>query len=245
MDESTPLVIADEGAFDKANPTSLYNLVPPSVQEALERSKNKFLHDQSPESLRRNIRHTTEYETVRRVRQSFWLEYNRAIDAGRKMQMTRVWQGITLSSGEFYNYLKHEHFAAFILTRPVVQEVAERELLELAHYRMREILEVSPIDEDGNLNPYAAKVQIELYKHIDERVQGGVVKKVSVQSEQKNLNVNINQEQITLQPDQFKKMEEIQQRLAEIEEQTRDIDATAYIPEDTDNVVTIVAKEED
>lgn len=46
----TQLAIADEGAYDKQNPKSHYNLLPKSMQDALLRTKKSFLNDLSPES---------------------------------------------------------------------------------------------------------------------------------------------------------------------------------------------------
>lgn len=237
------LVIPEEGAYDKENPQSLFNLVPPSIKEALLKCQNHFLHDLSAESLRKNIQHTKEYQMVRKLRQSFWLEYTRALDAGRKMNMTRIWQGITVHSGDFYKIMKQEHFAIFIFTKPIAQDVTERELFEMGNERMLEIMSVSPKykSKEGHemINAYVAKLQIDLWKHLDERVQGGIVKKVHVQSEQKSVNLNVNQEStqttVSLDPAQYSKLEELNRELSLLREQTQDIDAIAYVKEENES----------
>ena len=186
--------IAQEGAFDPQSPTSLINLVPPAIKEHLLRSQNFFLQDHSVETIRNNIKKTNEYEVVNNLRQSFWLEYNRALDSGRKMQMTRVWQGITFTSSEFYNLLKKDHFAAYIFSRPLRQEVAERDMLESATERMKEILSFSAIEKDNDgkerLNTFTAKIQIDLFKHLDERVQGGIIKQTATKINTLNITDN-------------------------------------------------------
>lgn len=246
VQNSDPLELTDEGAFDKSNPRSLINLLPSSIQESLERCQNQFLQDQSQESLRKNIAHMKEYGLVKSIRQSFWMEYNKALETGRRMRMTRVWEGITSCSGEFYQIMKKDHFAAFIFTRPMKQDVAERELLELATARMFNILEASPYRKKKNpetkewedtpeLDALTAKVQIDLFKHLDERVQGGIIKQVATKVESKTTNININQETKTLDASQFKKMEELTARLAELREKTQDIESTAYIVVDDDS----------
>lgn len=247
--EERNLTIVDDGAFDSENPQSLVNLLPESIKENFKQVQNHFLQDLSDESLRKNIRHTKEYKLVRKLRQSFWLEYNHAVEAGRKMQMTRIWQGITINSGEFYSVMKKEHFAAFIFTRPLAQNIADMELLEMGTKRMYDILRASPyrLDSEGKptkeLNPSTAKVQIDLFKHIDERVRGGVIKKVQVQSDQRSLNVNVTQDNtarpVTIQPidlHTLKLAEDLTRELTDLRERTRDIPSIAMdLPEEDDD----------
>ena len=238
-EDSNELIIPENGAYDQSNPNSLYNLVPASIKESLLKCQNHFLHDLSTESVRKNIQHTKEYQLVRKLRQSLWLEYTRAIEAKRKMNMTRVWQGICRHSGDFYNIMKQEHFAIFIFTKPLSQDVAEREIFELATERMLEIVSANPYFRDRktgeytqDINTYLAKLQFEIFKHIDERIQGGVVKKVHVQSEQKSLNLNVNQDSTTttvsMDPNQISKLEELNKQLLELRAQTKDIETVAY-----------------
>jgi hypothetical protein len=231
--EDKQLIIADEGAYDTKNPHSLYNILPPSIQEHLLRVKNTFLRDLSEESTAKEIRHMKEYPLVRKVRQSFWREYDNALAAGRsKMHMTRVWQGVTYDSGEFYRLMKKDHFAAYIFTRPIHKEVQERALLELAYEQIEDILVADHRNKDGTLNPYSAKIKLDIWKHLDERVHGGVVKKVSVQSEQKNINVNVETDAQTYV--EMKRAEELTKKLAELREQTKDIEAISHVVEEDD-----------
>jgi hypothetical protein len=66
-------------------------------------------------------------------------------------------------------------------------------------------------------------------KHLDERVNGGIVKQMAIRSEQKNLNVNVETTaKAPIDLNQMRKAEELTQRLAELKEQTRDIETIAY-----------------
>jgi hypothetical protein len=231
--EDVQLEIAEEGAFDKENRKSLINLLPPSMRECLELSKNSQLNELSPESIRKNISHMDEYKTLRQLRASFWKEYESALVADRGMYMTRVWQGITASSGQFYSMMKREEFALYIFTKPIKQEMEERFLLSLSMERMEDILNAQCVtdykDQDTGktykviTDPKGAKVQLDLYKHLDERVQGGVVKQVNVKSEQRSLNVNQNIETKTIHVNDFSKMDEINAQLVELREKTKEI----------------------
>lgn len=221
--DNLPQEVSDEGMYDKDNPKSLYNLLPPTAQESLLRTKNSFLSDLSTESIRRNIRYTPEYRLCQKVRTAFWLEYDNALSANRKMKMTRIWQGLCDSSGQFYSLLKQDHFAAWIFSKPMAKDVRERTLLHFAYEQIEDIIAAPHYNKDGTLNPYTAKIKVDIWKHLDERVHGGALKRVAVQSEQKNININtdISGKDFI----EMKKAEELQQRLAELREKTQDLEA--------------------
>lgn len=221
------LTVAEEGAYDMQNPHSLYNLLPPSFQEHLLKTKNHFLNDLSPESIAKKIRYTPEYQLARKVRHSFWMEYDNAINAGRKMMMTRIWQGVTRSSGEYYNLFEKDYLAVFIFTKPIGKDVRERSLLEMAYEEIEEILTAPNFRKDGSLDAYTAKVKLDIWKHLDERVHGGTVKKVSVTSEQKNYNVNVDTSVKELSD--MRRAEDLQVKLAELREQTKELESVPAV----------------
>ena len=240
-------IVEQDGIYDKENPRALINLLSPSIAECLEGTKNFFLHDLSDESIRKNISHMREYPMLTKLRQSFWLEHQRVQDNGRaKMENSRVWQGITASSGEFYNLMKRPEFAAYVFTQPVGMEVRNLAMAETGFQRMMEIMSVSAVEYDETtgrpikVNDKLARVQLEIWKHSDERLQGGALKRVSVQSEQKNLNVNVNQDSVNithkLDIAQFQNPEEIRKKIAELRSQIPDIDieTTAITVEEDD-----------
>lgn len=233
--------------YDKENPRSLYNLLSPTIQDCLEGARNFFLHDLSDESIRKNISHMREYPLLQKLRQSFWLEHQRVQDNGRaKMEMTRVWQGICENSGHFYQIMKRPEFACYIFTQPVAMEVRNLSLAETAWTRMMEIMGVSAVEYDHTgkptkVNEKLARVQLEVWKHADERLQGGALKRVTVSSEQKNLNMNINHDSKTvthqLNLAEFSDPEAIKKEIAKLRAQIPeiDIDTTATVIEESDD----------
>ena len=176
-----------------------------------------------------------EFKQARAFRQSFWKEYNFAIDGHRKMQMIRVYQGISYSGNEFYELIDKPHFAAFIFDKPIKQDMAERELLEMATGNMYTILSASPLNKDGTLNPFIAKVQIDLYKQLDERVQGGIIKQISQKTENKTVTTNVNVQATpvqAIQMEELRKMEDLSEKLRELREKTKDIEAMSRVVEE-------------
>lgn len=240
-------IVEQDSVFDKSNPRSLISLLSPSMQEHLEGTKNFLLHDLSDESVRKNISHMREYPLLTKLRQSFWLEHQRVSDNGRaKMENSRIWQGITTSSGEFYNLMKRPEFAAYVFTQPVAMEVRNLSLAETGWQRMMEIMSVSAVEYDSltgkpsKINDKLARVQLEIWKHSDERLQGGALKRVAVTAEQKNLNVNVNQDNVSvthkLDMNSFQNPEEIRKKIAELRAQMpdTDIETTATTVEEDD-----------
>lgn len=179
-----------------------------------------------------------EYKDARAFRQSFWKEYTFAVDGGRKMQMTRVYQGVTPRGGhDFYEMIDKPHFAAFIFDKPIKQDMAERELLELATANMFTILSASPLNKDGTLNPFIAKVQIDLYTRLDERVQGGIIKQISQKTENKTVTTNVNVSATPIQAiqmEELRKREDLTARLMELREQTKDFETSSRVVEEDD-----------
>lgn len=154
------------------------------------------------------------------------MEYDHALAAGRKMQMTRIWQGICPSSGEFYGLFKKDYIAVFIFTKPTGKDVTERTLLEMAYDEIEEILTAPNFRKDGSLDAFTAKAKIDIWKHLDERVHGGAIKRVAVTSEQKNYNVNV--ETTAKEVIEMKKLtraEELNDRLSELREKTKELEA--------------------
>ncbi len=230
----TELTVTDDGAYDRSNPKSLINLLSPTIADCLIGTRNFLAHDLSDESIRKNISHMREYPMLQKLRQSFWLEHQRVLDADRaRMEMTRIWQGICESSGAFYAIMKRPEFAAYVFTQPVAMEVKNHAMADLAWTRMMEIMGVSAIAADGKVNDKLARVQLEVWKHADERLQGGAVKRVAIDSVQKNLNHNLNENNVTIthrtDVASFSNPEEIRARIEELKKQIPDIDATATV----------------
>lgn len=240
-------IVEKDGIYDRENPRSLINLLSPYMQENLEGARNFFLHDLSDESIRKNISHMREYPKLQKLRQSFWLEHQRVMDNGRaKMENTRVWQGICQNAGEFSELMKRPEFAAYVFTQPVAMEVRNLSLAETGWSRMMEIMSVSAVEYDQitgkptKVNDKLARVQLEIWKHSDERLQGGALKRVAVTAEQKNLNVNVNQDNKTIthkiDVSQFSNPDEIKKKIAELRAQIPDIDieTTSTVIDDSD-----------
>lgn len=225
MDESSKeVVIAQEGAFDPNNPKSLFNLLSSTYQEHFTRVKNSFLGDTSEWVRIKEIKHLTEFPLIRKLRQSFWIEYDNAVKGDRKMNMVNVWPGICITLDGFHDIMEKDHYAAFIFTKPTAKDAKEKALLEFAYEQIEKILAASHLTKDGLMNHGAAKLKIEVWKHLDERVHGGVVKQVRVQSDQRSLNVNVTKTELPTNTD-LNRAEELTERLKELRDQTRDLEA--------------------
>lgn len=233
---SQQVIVADEGAYELDNPKSLINLLPGSLQESLQRIKNHFLSELPPESIRKNISHMKEYKQVNMVRMSFWREYDFAIQSKSKMRMTRIWQDVCFTSSEFYNLFKRDEFAAYIFTRPPKKEARERALLEMCYEQIEGIITADHMNKDGTLNPFIAKIKVDIWDKLNDRVHGGAIKRVSVQSEVKNTNINVDATASAMAS--MNKVSDLRERLKELKEKTSDIETEGYIIDDDPDAFT-------
>jgi hypothetical protein len=128
-----------------------------------------------------------------RARIVFWEEYERAARAQETMNSRILHRGIARPHVYWGLFERFPALLPWIIC-PITGYLLQRKELEfLAEERMIEIMSVSAVKEDGKVDSRLAKVQLEMYQMIQDRNHGPVVQKV--QSEQKNLNVNVNTDQ--------------------------------------------------
>jgi hypothetical protein len=124
-----------------------------------------------------------------RARIAFWDEYERAARAGERMQPVELYRGVCRAQ-QYYQLLESIPPLLPWIICPLASYLYERkELAFLAQERMLEVLAETPVKPDGKVDSRLAKVQFEIYRELQDRVHGPVIQKI--QSEQKNLNVNV------------------------------------------------------
>lgn len=215
--------------FEASHPTSVYNMVPDSMQKAMHMIDPKYM----------SWKESTLYkkckpdERAERFRLELWQEYDRAKDRQQtQLSMKRVLEG---TCTEYYYkqvILKTPKLLAWILTPPADYLVFMKEMLHLGQRRMRELMSVSPVShvegkngEDGKdeVDMKLATLQIKAFALLDNRIKGAVTQRHVI--EQKNLNVNIDGNQsgvhnVKLPPqtvDQIdKELKEIDHRLKQL-----------------------------
>lgn len=144
-------------------------------------------------------------ETLDALRDSFWMEYERALQQRRKMIACNIYFDIC---GEvfFHRTINVPEKLAYIITPIVKYEARLHTLLRTtAIDTLRDIMSVPLTDEDG-FNTEIARLKLAAIKQLEDRVKGMPVQK----TETKSVNVTLTN------PDDLK---DIDKRIAEIEKE--------------------------
>ncbi len=173
--------------IDASDPMSLYNLVSNTIREKMKLIPPRML-TMSEDALRKaaNITDVEEH-----TRLAFWDEFGMAQDQKAKMRMENVYR-VTNRMYFYREIVGKTTKLAYMLTPPSQYRYKMREMLEMSHRRMREVLNLSILDKRGNPNVPLIREIVKIAMLVENRVMGAVKQQVSIES--KSMNVNINSE---------------------------------------------------
>jgi len=158
------------------------DLAPEELKDKPERHIKKAL----TEAIGRD--HFEDMHMMRLLRINFWEEYDRAAKRREIMLWPNVTHNICHMQVAKRLLVNYPMFVLWIIC-PLSGYLLQRKQLEyIAQERLLEILSVSPVQENGKVDSRLAKVQVEIYQNIQDRLYGGIVQKI----DQKQLNVNVN-----------------------------------------------------
>ncbi len=188
MSENLPTERPDAGAatFDKSDPNSIISLLPKVVSQTIQDSvlKESALFELDEKTLYRTLRreNKTPTPTDNRLRLKFWVEYDRAREAGvRHMNMNNVWSGICHKEF-FYNvYLKHPEKVAWMVCIPTTYAVKMEEALNFGIDQLREVLDMETVDAK------LIALKVKIVEMLDMRLNGAYTQRI----EQKSMNVHV------------------------------------------------------
>lgn len=193
---------------DLENPRSVASIVTPTLQKLiLDLDESYFGHDELEYEKEIAQWHIT--QTDKRLRMSFWLEYDRAQANQVRMEMKRIWSG-ACSEDCFYRLIKNPVKLGYYLIPPKSYTLACQELLDRAGTILGQYL--MEVLSKGKWSAKEIEVVSKIYALMDARVHGAVVQRV----EQKNLNLNVE----TNKPEMS--LDEVKKRLIEIEKKPID-----------------------
>lgn len=161
------------------------------------------------------------FSLFRKIRIAFWEEYDRAaasevlfsLDSLTKHFKTRI------DLFDFFN--RFSAFFPYMMIPVSSQQFTLKELDMLSKERMIEILSVPSVDlRTGRADSRLAKVQVQIYELIQDRIYGPVIQKI--ESSQKSVNVNVNtqatKEDATKAIESLTSVEEIEKRLKVVQQ---------------------------
>lgn len=173
-----------KGIFDKENPFSIYNLVPPTWPKFFDAAKEKYpnlylvVDERDFKKFVRQNHHIEINPTENKLRFNFWLEYDAALSEGRKMIGPRIY-GSICDEELFERYmLRNEILCSFLMLRPSGYATTMNEALVFGLKKLRDILDEPETDKKGRLNLPLLKLKLEIIKMMDARMHGAPTQKI-------------------------------------------------------------------
>lgn len=203
-------------AKDRRNPKSIINCVTGKYQALIENVADDLLEMPETELSRLCFGKHGPDENWARLKINFWREYEASQkEFGGKVDFRNVGKGVCGERHLLKLFTEDHARFAFILSRPLEYATQMEDLHALAINEMRSILTMEVGYDPETMLPDTKLLQakIQIFKYVDSKQKGAPV--IKTESTQKNLNVNVEATPEDLQ--KFKSVEEIDERLKELE----------------------------
>lgn len=177
--------------WNRADERSVINLVPQAVSMAMVDAGKKdpalFQMDEHTLWMTLKYRKKLPNATDNRLRLAFWLEYDRAQQDHKHMEMSAVYSGVCSRSLFYAQYLDDPERVAWLLCPPVDYTMKIQEALDFGTDRMREILAMDPHDAKGRPNVKLMELQAKIWALMDQRIKGAYTQRI----EQRSLSLTV------------------------------------------------------
>ena len=248
--------------WDVDNPRSLINMVTPvfkrNVLEAKEAFPDLFLMSES-ELFKTLSRRKQRPSTMdHRLRTALWLHYDEV--TGRNlptMKMSHMCRGV-MTEQQFNHYCaKYQYRLSWLLCVPHSYYIVLKEMLNYGVDHLRKILDLPfttkhPKTNKIMYNTRLMELQAKIIFAVEQRLMGSIPLKI--ESETKNLNLNLHHEQVKLNEiAEQHSMEQIEKRLNQLEKQktklskykkeNTDIEEADIISDNTDSDKSVINNE--
>lgn len=206
--------------WDEGNPNCVVNRLTPELKERVLQIPPYLLNQTEKELI--SYLHESGSSVLEPLRLAFWDEFAIASDTNKRMRVAGIYGDIC--SREYFNReISKDHRAmAFILHPPRDYMYKMRSLLELAHRRLEEILNLPIKDGRGKVDTALLDKFIKIAVLVENRVRGAVTQKLQIDQTSKNFNLNTTVEA----PKSVRQIE------AEIKKIEREIEALEAPPKD-------------
>ena len=196
--------------FDKSEPRSVYNLVSPIMQEAIENVDPTFF-DFAFKTIERNLNpEVRDYQ----LRIAFWREYYESQDNWRRsISLNAITKGVCTQKYLYEDVFKDPLRLAFILYPVTDLAVAMHEMEDLGLREMRKILVMPNTGKKGH-NLAVIREKIKIFALIQNRNRGSIMQRVQSHTRTENFHIHA-------------KTQEAPKSLAEIQKEIRKIELTS------------------
>jgi len=204
------------------DPKSLINLInSPRLKELIEGIPLRFWGISEDEVVQETYGSSGPKKTDLHLRFSLWRLYELARqEFGGKVRIREVCRGICSESYFLEFSEKSPGRLMYIITDPTDAWVEYESMLHIAIPRMREILMMPNIkSKRGQPDHKLMALQFQLFQYLDQRQRGAIVQKIQSQS------VNVNLEGKVDDMKKIQSVDEIDQKLAELEKEVQQLPA--------------------
>lgn len=215
--------------FDENTPTSFAAKCPAAIVGHLRKAFDEllpcqpYMHDE--DALADKLLELHKYRPTpsdNRIRMAIWLEYERSIANGDKMQSINL-HSLVCDQSVFYRMLRQSPRCLWFLCKPTKYEEATQEILLHGQRQLRKILDMDVYDEKGKLNTKLLELKLKITAMADFRIHGAPTQKI--QQLNMNLTQSVNGDQQQLKDLVARgDMAGIKQRLLEIEMEKRKLE---------------------
>ncbi len=163
--------------IDDSNPRAVINLVPYRIKETISDlyRNNSNLTDLTEQEF---LTHHKTSKTMDAIRLSFWNEYNRAQDTNKSMVAKNIY-GPVISADTFYKkFLPKPMNVAWMLIPPIRYLTSMETSLHHGLDAVRDIISANRFNEDGTLNVAVAKLALQAFQLIDNRIHGSAIQRI-------------------------------------------------------------------
>lgn len=206
--------------FDENNPHSLVNLVPPELQVRL-KNISPHVFELSEDELLKHIgkSYTGKSKVVSCLRMAFWYEYDMAQADLRAMRLEHILNRVATKEN-FRKLCENDYFVALLVTPPISYEVLTQEALLHGITKIREILDLPLLKDDGSPNAAMIDKVLRATMFLDLRVRGGITQKHEI----KQMNLNVGSAQKLGADMRDMSLDEIERRIESIREKKRNLE---------------------
>lgn len=159
--------------YDLDDKRSLANIVPPWLRAAMEEVP-RDMYFWSEEKLRGYARADAK---LNRIRLAFWAEYEEAQSELRMFNLYGITKRVGMAQSYIKELLSDVKVLPYVLLPPVTYDLFLEEALSHGLSRLREILDIQIVDEDGKLDHKSAEILLKATAFIDMRKNGGIVQR--------------------------------------------------------------------
>ena len=161
--------------FNKKFEGSLYNKMPVAFKHAIDHVPPNFMIIDE-HKLEKKLKPSP---TLNMLRFRLWDEYNKASDSGKlKLSVQDLCRGICAPSFLLHNIFRSTLATAWLIRPPLKYEQLAQEALFTGVRQIRKILNMPLYDEDGKPDVKVARLQLDVVKLLDNRLQGAPIQKI-------------------------------------------------------------------